>query len=125
MRDFRDAKTMARTLRNALKIRAVEITYSDCLELIAKAFGLDNWNVLSAKIAAAGLTIEGAGPETKQALHCSFCGKSQHEVRKLVAGPTAFICDGCIKLCVQELAGPSAIKAGIDRISSRTANDND
>ena len=61
MRDFRDAKTMARTLRNALKIRAVEITYSDCLELIAKAFGLDNWNVLSAKIAAAGLTIEGAG----------------------------------------------------------------
>lgn len=123
MRDFRDAKTMARTLRNALKVKAVEITYSDCLELIAKAFGFDNWNVLSAKIAAAGLPI--AGPETKQALHCSFCGKSQHEVRKLVAGPTASICDGCIKLCVQELGGPAAIRAGIARLSGRTANDND
>jgi ClpX C4-type zinc finger/Glyoxalase superfamily protein len=125
MRDFRDAKTMARTLRDGLKIKAVEIIYADCLELIAKAFGFDNWNVLSAKIAAAGLPIEASAPATKQALHCSFCGKSQHEVRKLVAGPTASICDGCIKLCVQELGGPSAIKAGLARVASRTANDND
>ena len=32
-------------------------------------------------------------------LYCSFCGKSQHEVRKLIAGPTVFICDECIELC--------------------------
>jgi ATP-dependent protease Clp ATPase subunit len=32
-------------------------------------------------------------------LYCSFCGKSQHEVRKLIAGPTVFICDECIALC--------------------------
>ena len=32
-------------------------------------------------------------------LHCSFCGKSQHEVRKLIAGPSAFVCDECIELC--------------------------
>jgi ClpX C4-type zinc finger protein/uncharacterized protein DUF6894 len=32
-------------------------------------------------------------------LHCSFCGKSQHEVRKLIAGPTVFICDQCVELC--------------------------
>ena len=31
--------------------------------------------------------------ETKKPLHCTFCGKSQHEVRKLIAGPTVFICD--------------------------------
>ena len=32
-------------------------------------------------------------------LYCSFCGKSQHEVRKLIAGPSVFICDECIELC--------------------------
>ena len=31
---------------------------------------------------------------------CSFCGKSQHEVRKLIAGPTVFICDECVELCM-------------------------
>ena len=34
-----------------------------------------------------------------KAFHCSFCGKSQHEVKKLIAGPTVFICDECIELC--------------------------
>src|SRR5499433_2073631 len=38
--------------------------------------------------------------ETKKPLHCSFCGKSQHEVLKLIAGPTVFICDECIELCM-------------------------
>ncbi|MEQ1583621.1 MAG: ClpX C4-type zinc finger protein, partial [Candidatus Nitrotoga sp.] len=32
-------------------------------------------------------------------LYCSFCGKSQHEVRKLIAGPSVFVCDECIELC--------------------------
>jgi len=53
MRDFRDAKAMAHTLRDALKSRVVEITHSESLELIAKAFGYDNWNILAAKIEAA------------------------------------------------------------------------
>ena len=39
MRDFRDAKAMAHALRGALQVKAVEITHSECLELIAKAFG--------------------------------------------------------------------------------------
>jgi ATP-dependent Clp protease ATP-binding subunit ClpX len=40
------------------------------------------------------------GPtDTKNTLYCSFCGKSQHEVRKLIAGPTVFICDECVELC--------------------------
>ncbi|WP_297493148.1 ATP-dependent Clp protease ATP-binding subunit ClpX [Acidocella sp.] len=38
--------------------------------------------------------------DTKNTLYCSFCGKSQHEVRKLIAGPTVFICDECVELCM-------------------------
>lgn len=38
--------------------------------------------------------------DSKNALYCSFCGKSQHEVRKLIAGPTVFICDECVELCM-------------------------
>jgi hypothetical protein len=53
MRDFRDAKVMAHALRDALKSRAVDTTHSESLELIAKAFGYDNWNILAAKIEAA------------------------------------------------------------------------
>ena len=40
------------------------------------------------------------GGDSKNTLYCSFCGKSQREVRKLVAGPTVFICDECVELCV-------------------------
>ena len=36
----------------------------------------------------------------KNILYCSFCGKSQHEVKKLIAGPTVFICDECVELCM-------------------------
>ena len=39
-------------------------------------------------------------PDSKNTLYCSFCGKSQHEVRKLIAGPTVFICDECVELCM-------------------------
>ncbi len=40
------------------------------------------------------------GSESKNTLYCSFCGKSQHEVHKLIAGPTVFICDECVELCM-------------------------
>ncbi|MCJ8322553.1 MAG: ATP-dependent Clp protease ATP-binding subunit ClpX [Rhizobiales bacterium] len=42
----------------------------------------------------------GSGKDSKNTLYCSFCGKSQHEVRKLIAGPTVFICDECVELCM-------------------------
>ena len=42
-------------------------------------------------------TVDG---DSKNTLYCSFCGKSQHEVRKLIAGPTVFICDECVELCM-------------------------
>jgi ClpX C4-type zinc finger/Glyoxalase superfamily protein len=105
MRDFRDAKAMARSLRDALSARSVQTTHSESLELIAKAFGYDNWNILSAKIDAGGPQAGSAVDppnSTSQAkrLYCSFCGKNQDEVRKLVAGPAVFICDECIDLCI-------------------------
>jgi ATP-dependent Clp protease ATP-binding subunit ClpX len=40
------------------------------------------------------------GSDSKNTLHCTFCGKSQDEVRKLIAGPTVFICDECVELCM-------------------------
>src|SRR5258707_13165020 len=45
-------------------------------------------------------------------LYCSFCGKSQHEVRKLIAGPSVFICDECIELCNDIIREESASDKG-------------
>ena len=42
---------------------------------------------------------QGRGSDSGKILYCSFCGKSQHEVRKLIAGPSVFICDECVELC--------------------------
>ena len=44
--------------------------------------------------------IKSTSDNTKNTLYCSFCGKSQHEVKKLIAGPTVFICDECVELCM-------------------------
>jgi hypothetical protein len=111
MRDFRDAKAMAHALRTALQMKGVETIHSECLELIAKAFGFDNWNILAAKIEAvasdapslAATEVQNPAPQ-KPTLHCSFCGKSQHEVRALIAGPTVYICDECVGLCNDVIA---------------------
>jgi ClpX C4-type zinc finger len=54
------------------------------------------------------------GSDSKNTLFCSFCGKSQHEVRKLIAGPTVFICDECVELCkdiIQEENKSSLVKS--------------
>jgi len=53
--------------------------------------------------------------DAKNTLYCSFCGKSQHEVRKLIAGPTVFICDECVELCmdiIREEAKAGVVKSG-------------
>jgi ATP-dependent Clp protease ATP-binding subunit ClpX len=58
---------------------------------------------------------QGKGGDGDRLLYCSFCGKSQHEVRKLIAGPSVFICDECVDLCndiireeIQEKSGASS-----------------
>jgi ATP-dependent Clp protease ATP-binding subunit ClpX len=57
--------------------------------------------------------------ETKATLHCSFCGKSQHEVKKLIAGPTVYICDECIALCNDIIA--EEFDKESDRLRARTS----
>ena len=60
------------------------------------------------------MSKSGSG-DSKNTLYCSFCGKSQHEVRKLIAGPTVFICDECVELCmdiIREEHKSSLVKSG-------------
>ena len=132
MRDFRDAKTMAHALRNALKAKTIEIAHSESLELIANTFGFANWNILAAKIEAAERRTGAQEPTKPKALYCSFCGKSQHEVRKLIAGPTVFICDECVELCVNFITEESAVDKIVspmwseqigDRLTSTTVSE--
>lgn len=69
---------------------------------------LDN----AAQEAGSRASAEGGGEplsdpsSEKNTLYCSFCGKSQHEVKKLIAGPTVFICDECIVLCTDIIREP-------------------
>lgn len=74
MRTFRDAKTMARSLRARLEERGIKLSHSDSLELVAAQFGLDDWNVLAAKIQAGAeapdmsRTGPASGPRFKEAI---------------------------------------------------------
>ena len=55
---------------------------------------------------------------SKNTLFCSFCGKSQHEVKKLIAGPTVFICDECVELCMDIIKEEVKTNQGKDSKSS-------
>jgi len=93
MRTRKDAEAMAKSLRSSLAARNVLLSHSESLEIVAKQFGFADWNTLS-------------GPEQ---MSCSFCGKSQHQVRTLIEGGCSnrgtsscvFICDGCVALSAQ------------------------
>jgi hypothetical protein len=66
MRDYRDAKTMAKAMRETLATRNIEITHSEALEIVARQFGVETWNILSARIDArpqeSGIAFEQAVP---------------------------------------------------------------
>lgn len=56
---------------------------------------------------------------SEKLLYCSFCGKSQHEVKKLIAGPSVFICDECIELCndiIRDEAAEATATGGGDKL---------
>jgi hypothetical protein len=104
MRDYRNAKAMAQSLREALGEKSIPVSNSESLEMVARMLGLRDWNVLSAKIDAdrpqpAPERAAASQKEPASSLFCSFCGKSQYEVAKLIAGPDVFICDQCVSLC--------------------------
>ena len=129
----KNAKTMAKSLRDSLVDRNVSLSHSTCLEIVARQFGFADWNTLSAKLPAEGKLeiprcevetypqMDGTSP-TRTAVPwsaCSFCGKSRHEVRALVGGcggweafrasrgperSNVFICDECATFAAQHFA---------------------
>jgi hypothetical protein len=104
MRTYKDSKAMAKSLRASLSARSVLLSHGECLEIVAKQFGVADWNTLSAKLVA-----RSGHPDTPEQVCCSFCGKLQHEVRSLIEGgctnqkapSCVFICDECVALCAQ------------------------
>ena len=126
MRTYKDAKSMAKSLRKFLTAKNIALSHSECLEIVANVIGFADWNTLSAKLDVeacqlapskdrsalrpASLSAACEGPQTsgpEQA--CSFCGKSK--VRSLIEGECSrdlgaprrcvFICDECVALCAQ------------------------
>jgi hypothetical protein len=123
MRDYRNAKAMAQTLRDDLSEKSLILSHSESLELVAHMLGLRDWNVLAARIdaeqdaqLAEAKPVEG---NTATLRSCSFCRKTQHEVAKLIAGPAVFICDRCVGLChdilIDELINDDPSYANITR----------
>jgi hypothetical protein len=131
MRTYKDAKAMAKSLRDCLAARSVLLSHSECLEIVAKQFGIADWNTLSAKLGVESSCL--ARPEdsesalqpaipdgacqisriaTHEQIFCSFCGKSKHEVRSLIEGgcrnpalsQCVFICDECVAFSAQVIA---------------------
>jgi hypothetical protein len=113
----KNAKTMAKYLRDSLADRKISLSHSVCLEIVARQFGFADWNTLSAKLPA-----EGGADMTRTVVPwstCSFCGKSRNEIRFLVGGcggweafrasreperSNVFICDECATLVAQHFA---------------------
>jgi hypothetical protein len=127
MRTYKDAKSMAKSLRKSLTANNVALSHSECLEIVARVTGFADWNTLSANLDVekscelappegrsesrpAALSAACEVPQNsrpKQA--CSFCGKCK--VRSLIEGECSrdpgaprrcvFICDECVALCAQ------------------------
>jgi len=68
----------------------------DVLQRLAKSLSYEG----DAPLQIGKRMSKNSSSDSKNTLYCSFCGKSQHEVRKLIAGPTVFICDECVELCM-------------------------
>jgi len=112
VRTYQDAKAMAKSLRSCLAAQSVVLSHSQCLEIVAKQFGFADWNTLSARM------LPATAPQPQKA--CSFCGKSQYDVRGLIEGEYpraprlpgvrplrenwAFICDECVTFTAQIMA---------------------
>ena len=142
MRTYKDAKAMAKSLRECLATRRISFSHSECLEIVAKQLGFADWNTLAAKTNADlesghlarsenlvstsqpapsdGTSQKSRTTAPEQPEFCSFCGKSQHEVPRLIEGgcsraPRAadgqrvnencvFICEECVTFSAQVIA---------------------
>ena len=131
MRTYKDAKAMAKSLRDSLAARNVLLSHSECLEIVARELGFADWNTLSAKLdaesrhfarpedaasairpAIPGSTCQMSRIAAHEQIFCSFCGKSKHDVRSLIEGgcrnpalsQCVFICDECVAFSAQVIA---------------------
>ncbi len=129
MRDYRNAKAMAQTLREDLAEKSIKLTHSESLELVSRILGFRDWNVLAAKMEAEREAQAASSPDAQPhaastTLFCSFCGKSQHEVQKLIAGPDVFICDACVALCDDVLLDTEpAMSATVEDLRPRSTEE--
>ena len=107
-----EVKDRASKLRELLVGFGYKLKHTESLEVISKLEGYADWNTCSAYLktldqkpgnespeASSTAPDHSKQPEKNILLYCSFCGKSQHEVRKLIAGPSVFICDECVDMC--------------------------
>lgn len=112
-----EVKARANKLRDILANHGHQLKHTESLEVISKLEGAADWNTYSAHLTAEQKTLEqnpgnrnseisstepdhSEKPDKNKILYCSFCGKSQHEVRKLIAGPNVQICECCTELCI-------------------------
>lgn len=113
MKSLNEVKARAGKLREVLSDMGHQLKHSDTLEVISKVVGYTDWNTYSAELAKEQQADEDKKnketttppdplkmPEDNKLLYCSFCGRSQHEVVKLIAGPNAFICNICTDICI-------------------------
>jgi ClpX C4-type zinc finger protein len=77
------------------------------------------------KTVAARLQWRGKDKALHPLLHCSFCGKSQNQVAKLIAGPTVFICNECVDVCNTVLAEPDAPPGELPKMENLEAMSNE
>jgi hypothetical protein len=128
MRTYKDAKAMAKSLRDSLATRRVLFSHSECLEIVARQLGFADWNTLSPELVVESGRLRPEKPKSgsqpaildgtcqmprtaePEQVSCSFCNKSQREVRGLIEGgcrrnrggsPCVFICDECVAVCTQ------------------------
>ncbi len=145
MRTYKDAKAMAKSLRDSLAARGVLLSHSECLEIVAKQSGFADWNTLYASLDAESgqpshlehrsdfqpATLGGDCQEPRNAdpeqVSCSFCGKSK--VRSLIEGRCSrdrtgahqgclFICDACVAFCAQVNADLIGGATSLENISA-------
>jgi ATP-dependent Lon protease len=89
MRDFRDAKAMAQTLRDSLHTKAISISHGESLELVSKMFGLADWNTLSALLHAGRNDVKAPPARAKEAPQSVMTSYPAVPLRDLVPFPTA------------------------------------
>jgi len=96
-----EVKARASKLRDVLSAMGHQLKHTESLEVISKVEGYADWNTYTAALSMKQQSVvqKQEKKQESEILYCSFCGKSEHEVRKLIAGPSVCICDECVDLC--------------------------